>query len=143
MGTDTAYSPDAARELLEVARDWADAIVANDAARISAFVTDDWVLVSNAGISPGSHLLETVASGDLTHSAMTAVGDTRVRILGDTAILTARITNTAFYRGDRTDADEWTTDVFVRRNGRWLCTHTHYTAATRADGELRPMDPSA
>ena len=116
-------------ELLALAAAWADAIVANDAARIAAFVTDDWVLVSESGISLGSEFLALVESGALTHSAMTAVGDTRVRIWGDTAVLTARIVNTAHYRGRRVDADEWTTDVFLRRHGRWVCAVSHYTAA--------------
>ncbi|MFF0988706.1 nuclear transport factor 2 family protein [Kocuria nitroreducens] len=115
-------------ELLAVVRSWAEAIVANDATRIAAFVTADWVMVSDTGISPGKRFLDLVASGDLTHSAMEVVGPTRVRDLGTTAVLTARVTNTAHYLGRRFDADEWTTDVFVRRDGHWLCELTHYTA---------------
>lgn len=126
LGVD-ADAPDV--ELLALAAAWAEAIVANDTGRIAAFVTDDWVLVSNSGVSPGREFLALVDSGQLTHSAMAAVGDTRVRIWGDTAVLTARVTNTAHYRGQRFDADEWTTDVFVRQNGRWRCAVSHYTAA--------------
>ncbi|MFJ7178635.1 hypothetical protein ACIQXA_20040 [Streptomyces massasporeus] len=39
------------------------------------------------------------------------------------------MTNTAPYRGERHDADEWTTDVFVRRQGRRLCVLSHITPA--------------
>jgi ketosteroid isomerase-like protein len=115
--------------LLATARAWAEAIVSNDSARIAEFVTEDWVIVSAAGISPGTHLLELVASGELTHSLMDVVGSTTVRLLGSTAILTARIINVAHYRGERFVADEWTSDVFVRRGDRWVCTLTHYTSA--------------
>jgi ketosteroid isomerase-like protein len=121
--------PTPEEELLALATAWADAIVANDAARIAAYVTDDWVLVSETGISPGPEFLALVESGALSHSAMAAVGQTRVRVWGDTAVLTARVTNTAHYGGTRFDADEWTTDVFVRRDGRWRCAVSHYTAA--------------
>lgn len=114
-------------ELLATAKGWAEAIVGNNAARIATFVTDDWVIVSESGISPGERFLTLVASGDLTHSAMDVVGPTRVRILGESALLTSRITNTAHYLGRQSDADEWTTDVFVRQDGRWLCALTHYT----------------
>lgn len=121
--------PDTAeQELLATAEGWAEAIVSNDAARIATFVTDDWVIVSESGISPGERFLALVASGELTHSAMDVVGPTRVRLVGETAFLTARITSTAHYRGHKSEADEWTTDVFVRRDGRWLCALTHYTA---------------
>jgi ketosteroid isomerase-like protein len=115
--------------LLATARAWGEAMVSNDAARIAEFVTDDWVIVSAEGISAGTHLLELVASGELTHSMMDVVGATTVRVLGSTAILTARIINVAHYRGERFDADEWTSDVYVRRGDRWVCTLTHYTGA--------------
>ncbi len=129
---DPAGSPPNAVEeqLLAVGKAWAEAIVANDAARIATFVTDDWVIVSESGISAGTNLLTLVASGDLTHSAMEVVGQPRISILGATATVTARITNTAHYQGRRFDADEWTTDVYVRRDDRWLCALTHYTSAT-------------
>jgi Domain of unknown function (DUF4440) len=57
-------------------------------------------------------------------------GVSRVRVYGDTAVVTARVTSTAHYQGQRLHADEWTTDVFVRQDGRWLRTLTHITAAT-------------
>jgi ketosteroid isomerase-like protein len=115
-------------ELVAIAEDWAAAIVSNDAGRIAAFMADDWVIVSESGISPKEHLLSVVESGELSHSAMDRVGETRVRVYGDTAIMTGRVTNTAHHRGRRFDADEWTTDVFVRRDGRWLCVLSHITA---------------
>jgi uncharacterized protein (TIGR02246 family) len=115
-------------ELLALATAWAEAIVTNDAARIASYVTDGWVMVSESGVTSGRDFLARVAAGELTHSAMTTVGTTRVRIWSDTAVLTARIVNTAHYRGERFDADEWTTDVFVRRDGRWRCALSHYTA---------------
>lgn len=117
-------------ELADVVAEWAAAIVANDAERIGAYMADDWVIVSGTGVSTREHFLTLVASGDLTHSAMEPVGEPRVRIHGDTALFTGRITNTAHYRGRRFDADEWTTDVFLRRDGRWRCALTHITPAS-------------
>jgi ketosteroid isomerase-like protein len=118
-----------AEELRAVARQWAHAIVANDAARMAGFVADDWVMVDASGISPGERFLGLVASGELTHSAMDPAGPLRVRVYGDTAVVTGRVTNTAHHGGRRFDADEWTTDVFVRRDGRWSCVLTHVTDA--------------
>jgi len=129
MGPGTGLNGD---ELMAVTNDWAVAIVSNDAARIAALMADEWVIVSDSGISPKEEFLSLVASGELTHSAMELVGDARVHIYGDAAVATGRVTNTAHYRGRRFDADEWTTDVFVRRDGRWLCVLTHIT--DRASG---------
>jgi ketosteroid isomerase-like protein len=57
------------------------------------------------------------------------VGDARIKEYGETAVLSARIVNTAHFGGQQFDADEWTTDVFVRRNGGWLCVLSHITPA--------------
>ncbi|MFD3955265.1 MULTISPECIES: nuclear transport factor 2 family protein [Streptomyces] len=108
---------------------WAAAIVANDADRIAAYMADEWVIVSESGITDRDTFLAFVASGDLTHSAMRAVTPPRIRVHGDTALVTVRITNTAYYGGRRFDADEWTTDVFVRRDGHWRCVLSHITPA--------------
>ncbi|MEV4876479.1 nuclear transport factor 2 family protein [Streptomyces cyaneofuscatus] len=113
---------------------WAAAIVANDAERIAAFMADEWVIVSESGITDRDTFLAFVTSGDLTHSAMQAITPPRIRVHGDTAVVTARITNTAHYGGDRFDADEWTTDVFVRRNGHWRCVLSHITPAAAPEG---------
>ncbi|MET8677459.1 nuclear transport factor 2 family protein [Streptomyces sp. NPDC004647] len=119
-------------QLVAVAEDWAAAIVSNDAARIAEFIADDWVIVSESGVSAKAYFLSLVESGELTHSAMNLVDQARVRVYGDTAVLTVRMTNTAHYQGRRFDADEWTTDVFVKRDGRWLCVLSHITAAAPA-----------
>ncbi len=109
-------------ELLALGDAWAEAIVANDADRIAEYMADEWVIVSASGISPAADFLGLVRSGELSHSAFRREGPARVRVHGDTAVLTARVLNTAHHGGNRYDADEWTTDVFVRRDGRWLNT---------------------
>jgi uncharacterized protein (TIGR02246 family) len=118
----------AQEEIVVVADDWAKAIVSNDPERIAGFMADDWVIVSESGVTTRAQFMSLVESGELTHSAMDVVGDARIRVYGETAIFTARQTNTAHYAGNRFDADEWITDVFVRRDGRWLCALSHITA---------------
>lgn len=122
------------RELVAFVDEWARAIVANDASRIGSFMADDWVIVSESGVTSKEQFLAWVMSGELTHSAMDRVGEARVEVYGDTAVVTARVTNTAHHGGNRFDADEWTTDVLVRLDHRWLCVLSHITAvAASAD----------
>lgn len=115
------------RELLKVGSDWAEAMVANDAERIGSFMADEWVIVSERGISGKGHFLAFVRSGQLTHIMFKVSGDARIRIYGDTAVLSARVVNTAHFGEQQFDADEWTTDVFVKRDGKWLCVLSHIT----------------
>ncbi|GGX29845.1 nuclear transport factor 2 family protein [Streptomyces lomondensis] len=118
-----------ARQLVDLAEDWAAAIVSNDPARIASFMAEEWVIVSESGIDPKEKFLTLVESGALTHSAMDLRTRPRVRVYGDTALVTGRVTNTAHFQGERHDADEWTTDVYVKRQGRWLCVLSHITSA--------------
>ncbi|WP_020388368.1 nuclear transport factor 2 family protein [Kribbella catacumbae] len=116
-------------ELVAIDEDWLRAIVSDDAERIGSFMADDWVIVSESGVASKEQFLSFITSGGLTHSAMDHVGEPRVQVYGEIAVLTARATNTAHYEGRRFDADEWTTSVFARRDHRWLCVLTHITPA--------------
>ena len=118
------------QQLLKLGEDWAASMVANDAEQIGSFMADDWVIVSERGMSAKEDFLAFVRSGQLTHSMFEMSGDARIKEYGDTAVLTARIVNTAHFGGQQFDADEWTTDVFVRRDGRWLCVLSHITTAS-------------
>lgn len=106
-------------------------MVANDADRIGSFMADEWVIVSERGISTKQDFLAFVRSGQLTHSMFEMSGNARIKEYGDTAILSARVVNTAHFGGQQFDADEWTTDVFVRRDGKWLCVLSHITPALK------------
>jgi ketosteroid isomerase-like protein len=117
----------AAREILDFSEKWAKAIVANDAEAIGSFMSDDWIMVSNMGICDKPKFLSFVESGDLTHSAMDLAELARIEVYGDTAVSASRVTNTAHYRGQTFEANEWTSDVFRKINGEWKCVLTHIT----------------
>ena len=119
------------KAVLDTAAEWADAMISNDPARIGSFMTDEWVIVSERGVSTKEHFLSFLNSGALTHSSFEMVGEPRVKIYDDTAVLTARVTNTAHFGEQQFDADEFTTDVFVKRGGRWLCVLSHITSVNK------------
>lgn len=115
-------------ELLKLLEDWDAALVANDAERIAEFATADWSFVSQDGLMPGRQFLESVANGTVSHDTMSSEV-VSVREFGDVAVVVARVINTGYYQGQRFENDEWTSDVFVRRDGRWRCELTHLTTA--------------
>jgi ketosteroid isomerase-like protein len=116
------------RETLErLSAAWERAIISNNAEEIGHFMADEWIIVSETGITTKDDFLAVVASGDLTHESFR--GEVlSIRIHGDTAVVTARVRNTGHYRGEPFRRDEWTTDVFVKRDGSWRCVHSHITA---------------
>ena len=119
------------QELMELGSKWAEAMVANDAGAIGSFMHDDWVIVSERGISTKEQFLSFVESGALTHSAFDMSGHARIRVYGDIAVLTCRVINTAHFGGQTFEADEWASDVFVKESGKWLCVHSHITSVDK------------
>ena len=120
---------DVQKKILDTAESWSRALVANDAEAIGSFMSDDWVIVGPNGITTKRDFLPNVAGGYLTHEAMDLISEPRIEIYGDTAILSGRVTNNGHFRGVPFNADEWTTDVFMRRDDKWVCVHSHITPA--------------
>jgi ketosteroid isomerase-like protein len=115
--------------LLAVSAAWDAALVDNDAGAVASFMADDWVFVSPSGITPKAAIIEWIAIGRLAHHAMEPVGPSRVAIHGDVAIITARKASSGTWDGASYTADEWVSEVFVRRDGRWTCVLSHKAAA--------------
>jgi hypothetical protein len=116
-------------ELADTATRFAEAIVSNDPERIAFFIGTEWRLIDADGVTTRERFLHIVRSGELTHSMMRPVGNVDIRLYGNVGIVLARVVNTAHFDGATFNADEWTTDVFARRDERWVCVHSHVTPA--------------
>jgi ketosteroid isomerase-like protein len=57
--------------------------------------------------------------------------ETRVRIYGDTAIVTALTATKGKFSGEGFTTQERATDVFVKQNGRWQCALSQLTRFTK------------
>jgi ketosteroid isomerase-like protein len=53
--------------------------------------------------------------------------DFRVRVYGDSAVVTALTRTKGKFTGQDFSTQERATDVFVKRDGRWQCVLTHLT----------------
>jgi ketosteroid isomerase-like protein len=112
-------------ELIRVEKDWAQAIVQNDAAAIGRFMADDWTIVGSDGkVIDKATFLGLVKSGALTHDVMEA-DDITVRVYGDAAVVTARGVSGGKYCGQAFREVERVSDVYVRQDGPWRCVLTH------------------
>lgn len=111
----------------EIEDDFNKAVVSNDIEEIRKCITSDWVLVdSQGGIIPQERFFSVLEQGLLSHSTMTKE-ILRVKIYGDIALVTGRGQNTGTWQGQPMEADEWITDVYNRKNEKWLCVLTHLT----------------
>ena len=114
-------------ELLKLEEAFAQAIVKNDPEAIGRFVADDWIIIdSDGGIVDRTRFFEVIKSGALTHEMMESE-DFRVRVYGDSAVVTGVTRTKGKFMGQEFSTQERATDVFVKGDGRWQCVLTHLT----------------
>jgi ketosteroid isomerase-like protein len=77
-------------DIIRASHEWDRTIVSNDADEIGSYMADEWTIIGPDGsIADKARFLELVRSGELTHDTMES-HDMRVRVYGDTAVVTAR-----------------------------------------------------
>jgi ketosteroid isomerase-like protein len=117
----------AEEELLKLEKEFTEAIVKNDPEAIGRLVADDWIIIDpDGGIVERTRFFEVIKSGALTHDMMESE-DLRVRVYGDSAVVTAVTRTKGKFMGQEFSTQERATDVFVKRDGRWQCVLTHLT----------------
>jgi ketosteroid isomerase-like protein len=120
-------SNDTRSELTKWERDFAKAVVSNDADAIGKFLADDWVIIDpDGGFIDKARFLDVIKSGMLTHQLMES-DDVQIRAYGDCAVLTALTRTKAKFAGQAFATQERATDVFVKRAGRWQCVFSQLT----------------
>ena len=121
----------AEEDLLKLENEFAEAIVKNDLEGIGRLVTDDWIIIGPDGeIVDRARFFEVIKSGTLTHDMMESE-DLRVRVFGDSAVVTALTRTRGKFMGQDFSTQERATDVFVKRDGRWQCVLSHLTRFTK------------
>ena len=131
MGTPAASEDTAG--VVAAQRAWSDSVISNDADVIADQLRGDGVIITPNGIVSADQFLTAIRTSALSHTRMEAAqdpdGNPRVRVYGETAVLTQRLLSTEVAEGHTRDNDEWTTTVFVRGHGRWQVALIHLTPA--------------
>src|SRR5438445_12784259 len=118
-------------EILEVEREFGEAMIRNDADAVGRFLSDDWIIIDpDGGVVDKSRFLDVIKSGALKHEAMDSE-DIRVRTYPNTATVTAVTHTRTKYLGKEFTTHERATDVFVKKDERWQCVITHLTTLTK------------
>ena len=116
--------PAAVRELERIEETLASTWKNRDCAGWSALLADDWSVTHiDAQVITKAQALEMCRTGPPVTST---VDQLSVRVYGDTAIVNGRTTATAAGTPPQTVVLRFT-DVFVRRDGRWLVVASHAT----------------
>ena len=109
--------------LLQLNRDYIDSVQNSDVRRFDEILADDFLCSNPDGslIDRAGFLKQTAEPVRISNLA---AHDVNVRILGDFAIIHAR---TAYTMPNGATGSGRYTDVWARRNGRWLAVSAHVT----------------
>ena len=122
-----AASADRADMLGQTSARFELALQRNDVPALERVLSPDWLIIDSDGhLISREQFLRLLRSGELSHSAMQS-SDLRVRVYGDSAVITALANGHGSYRGQAFDFAERSTDVWIWTNGRWLCAFTQLT----------------
>jgi uncharacterized protein (TIGR02246 family) len=97
---------------------WLDAEKNHDPTAFEKLVADDWVAITPDGKTQTK--AERAAEIKAAHVDSATLGDMKVRVFGDTAVVTGTDDEVTTTDGKKSSDHYVWTDVFVKRNGKWL-----------------------
>ncbi len=116
---DTHTSEDDIKAVAALNRKYQAAVKENDAATMETILADDFALVTGSGkVYTKADLLTEARSGRVRYERQDDSQQT-VRIWGDTAVITALLTETGSDDGRPFDYDVWFSDTYVRTPSGW------------------------
>jgi ketosteroid isomerase-like protein len=104
--------------LHDMERAWLNAEKNHDAAAFEKIVADDWIAITPEGKSQTK--TERAAEIKSAHTTDTTMGGMKVRVFGDTAVVTGTDDEVTMEGGKKSTYHYIWTDVFMKRNGKWL-----------------------
>ena len=107
-----------AQTLQATERAWLNAEINHDVAAFERIVADDWIAITPEGKSQTK--AERAAEIKVAHTTSAMLGDMKVRVFGDTAVVTGSDDEIAMQDGKQSSEHYVWTDVFVKRSGKWL-----------------------
>ena len=97
---------------------WLNAEKNHDTAAFEKIAADDWIAITPDGSSQNK--AERSAEIKAAHTTLATMGDMKVRVFGDTAVVTGTDEEVTLEGGKKSSQHYVWTDVFVKRNGKWL-----------------------
>ena len=113
--------------LIKLERDWNDAFYKKDVAFIESILAPEFTATYDDG-SRGDKAKELALTKEFNQQVESAVQDDfTVKIFGNTAIVLFTLKLVGIKQGQRSELALSYTDVWVLRDGRWLCVSTQST----------------
>lgn len=119
------------KTITQIEQDWGVALVKNDVAAIDSIVADEWLMSD----PDGNLVTKAQSDADMKSGTMTfasfKIDSLMVHVSGDTAVAFGLETEKSTYKGADSSGQYRFTDVFVKRDGRWVAIATHVSKVAK------------
>jgi ketosteroid isomerase-like protein len=113
--------------LVRLEREWNEAFYRKDVARIQELLADEFTATYDDG-SRGDKARELALVTEFDQQVESAIQDEfKVKVFGETAVVWFTLNVVGIKQGQRAELKLSYTDVWILRNGRWLCVSTQST----------------
>lgn len=112
-------------DLAKFENNFAVILVKNDTAALEEKLAPDWKLILSDGtVMTRDELLKAIKAGKLKMTA-DSVSDLEVRVYGDAAVVIGISDSKGLWDGQPFTGRDRFTDVFIRKEGKWICVSSH------------------
>lgn len=109
----------ASATITRIERDWFDAMKADNTAKLTEIIADDWVDLNPEGVKlTKAEELNSFKSGE-SRLYSYEIGPVEVKVIGPVAVIQGSDIEKSTYKGKDTSGKWVWMDVFVKRDGKW------------------------
>lgn len=113
------------QELIQLKRDWGKAYVQRDIVLLNRIIADEYSVTDAEGhITNRAEIVANFKSGETLYE-VSSYDDAKVKVYGDVAIVAGRGTVKGRSKTGSFHTQYYSTNVFVKRDGRWQAVATH------------------
>ena len=121
----------AQEEIKKVEQERNQAVLRSDTAALDRMSSDDYTLINQQGeLRTKAQMLDGFKSGTIKFDSR-ELSDLNVRVYGNTAVVTGRVTQKATENGKDTSGENRFTRVYVKEKGRWVSVAVQITAVAK------------
>ena len=123
-----ASSASVEEQIKKIEKDRAAAVTKADVAALEAVTSDDYTLIDRNGrVRDKAQTMSAIKTGDIKITS-NEVSDLKVRVYGDTAVVTGRADTKGTIGGRDVSGPMLFTRVYVKKSGRWQSVAFQQTA---------------
>jgi len=119
------------KEIKKLEEDRNQAVLKADTAALDRMTSDDYTLIVELGrLQTKAQMLDGFKSGAIKFASR-ELSDLNVRVYGNTAVVTGRVTQKSTENGKDTSGQNLFTRVYVKERGRWVSVALQLTAISK------------